>query len=62
MAVMTVTQITAVSLTPNPVAARGSYTVVATVTQETVVVAVNPLFEFPMDIGSNGLPIGEFTW
>ena len=62
MPTMYLPQITAITLSPNPVAASGSYTVSTTVIQEEVTIVVNPLFEFPMDIGSNGLPISQLTW
>lgn len=57
-----ITQITAVTLSPNPVGAGVSYTVTATVVQTEMIMVVNPLFEFPMDIGSDGLPMGTITW
>ena len=57
-----ITQITAVKLSPNPVGAGVSYKVTATVIQTEMKMVVNPLFEFPMNIGSNGLPMGDITW
>lgn len=62
MPTMTVPKITAVSLLPNPVAASSLYTVSATVIIETVEVTLNPLFEFPMNVGSDGTAISELTW
>lgn len=62
MPTQVITQITAVTLSPNPVDVGVSYTVTATVIQTEATMVVNPLFEFPMDIGSNGLPIGSITW
>lgn len=62
MPTITIPKITAITLTPNPVDVSTSYTVVATVIEEQATVTINPLFEFPMDIGSSGQSLSEIIY